>query len=113
QDAGIFDTAGVVRTRGVARIDHELRRNITLTARVTVEQADFEESLIFDDPDTPEVETGVEREDDIIEAFLAGTYLLNRRVGLEASATRFSRSSNDPNADYDTNRFGMNLLVRY
>ena len=69
EDSGIQTAPSSVRTNAGARVDHELYRNVILSARADYSTYDFEE---------------VDRSDDVIDLGLTGTYKMNKRVHLNA-----------------------------
>lgn len=75
-DTGAFDAPSALQTRYGARIDHELRRNVILTARANWQNYEYEET---------------DREDDFLDLGLLATYKMNKRVHLEAFVTRTDR----------------------
>lgn len=75
-DTGAFDAPTALDTTFSARIDHELRRNIILTARTRYSEYDFQEST---------------RKDENIEFGAEATYKMNRKVHFNAFVTRFDR----------------------
>ncbi len=120
EETGLESTSLNLRTRGFARADYELRRNLILTAELALQNEQFDDFGI--NPDTLAL---VDREDDVFEASFGGVYRLNRFVGIEAVYRRFEREvnfSDDPTVITDVdlgdgeitnNSFGANLVVRY
>ena len=88
-----------VSTEGHARIDHELRRNILLTAGVGLLNRDFQ---------------GTARTDDVTQADIGARFLLNRRMELGARWRYERQQSSGPVADpeFDANRFVVSAAVR-
>ncbi len=84
--------SGNERTALGAAVDHELLRNLILTADASYENEDF---------------IGSSREDDTYTFGFGGTYLMNRhfRLGLNYKFT--SRDSTDLGEDYDENLIGV------
>jgi len=68
-DIGLFNAPTAVETRLGARVDHELLRNVLLSARLTGINQDFEE---------------IDRSDDRIELGAGATYRMSQRVHLNA-----------------------------
>lgn len=96
-------TAGAssyVATQANIRIDHELRRNVLLTAGIGVVNRDFQ---------------GTARNDDVTQADVGARFLLNRRMELGARYRYERQQSSGPVADpeYDANRFVVSLGVRF
>ena len=69
EDSGIRNAPSSVRTSAGARVDHELYRNVILSAKADYSTYDFEE---------------VDRSDDVVDLELSGTYKMNRRAHLNA-----------------------------
>jgi hypothetical protein len=86
-----------VITRFGARVDHELRRNIILTAGAQFANRDF----LADD-----------REDDHINYDVGADWILNRRVAIEGRIVHEEIDSNAPAIDYDENRLTIGASVR-
>lgn len=89
-----------VETSFGGRVDHELRRNIILTAGVTGGQREF---------------SGVDRQDDYLYADFGADYLLNRRVALFGRYNLETVDSSGANEfrDFDVNTitFGVSLRL--
>ena len=81
------------------RVDHELRRNVILTAGAGVLNRDFQ---------------GMSRKDDVTRADIGARFLLNRRVELGARWRYERQNSSGPIADpdYDANRFVVSASLR-
>lgn len=77
-ESGIALAGGFVFTRGSAEIDHELLRNLILTARVAHESDDY---------------SGLARTDRSWTSSLSAGYLMNRAVMLSATYRFYDRSS--------------------
>lgn len=90
--------SGGLMTRYVeVGVDHELLRNVILSAGVGFENNDFE---------------GITREDDIFTANVGALYLINRNASVSAGYTFEERDSNPASRDYDRNRFGVTLRLQ-
>lgn len=89
-----------VATYTQARIDHELRRNVLLTAGIGATNRDFQ---------------GVSRTDDVMEANAGARFLLNRRMefGARWQYEKQSSSGTVADPDYDVNRFVVSAAVRF
>jgi hypothetical protein len=89
-----------VATSAEARVDHELRRNVLLTAGVGMLNRDFQ---------------GMTRDDDILLADAGARFLLNRRIELGARWRYERQESSGPIADpdYDVNRFSVSATLRF
>ncbi len=87
-------------TEADLRIDHELRRNILLTAGVGMLNRDFQ---------------GASRDDEILLADAGARFLLNRRIELGARWRYERQDSSGPIADpdYDVNRFTVSATLRF
>jgi len=93
-------SSSFVSTEASVRIDHELRRNILLTAGIGQLNRDFQ---------------GSSRDDDLTQTDVGVRFLLNRRVEL-GGRWRFERQqSSGPVADpeFDANRFVVSASVRF
>ena len=86
--------ASILHTEEGVRIDHELLRNVILTAGVRQAQRDY---------------TGVARTDDTTSGDIGADYLVNRRVRLHAGYSFDHNSSNIPGEDFDVNRFSVGV----
>lgn len=84
-----------------ARVDHELRRNIILTAAASIGEREYDTNLI-------------DRNDDIREFEVGADYMLNRRVALRARYNYDEVESNgvDEGRDYDVNTVSVGLSLR-
>lgn len=101
EDTGVVGSAALFATTVSARVDHELLRNVILSGEVAYDEDEFE---------------SIERKDKRVRAYAGATYLLNRRVGVNAFVTRVDQSSSGPigtaGPDYDVNRIGVNVRVQ-
>lgn len=99
-DTGLLGAAGSLATRVSLQVDHELRRNVLLTARVNWQRDDFR---------------GVDRKDDHTGALLGVNYLMSRKVGLNASYRYTERTSKGALAgdDFTDNRFQIGAVLQY
>jgi hypothetical protein len=89
-----------VATEAELRVDHELRRNILLTAGVGTLDRDFE---------------GAARQDEVLLADAGARFLLNRRIELGAR-WRYERQQSDgpvADPDYDVNRFTVSAALKF
>jgi hypothetical protein len=77
-DMGVSAAPSALETTFGARVDHELRRNIILSANASVGNLDYKD---------------VDREDDIVELGLTGIYKMNKKVHLEAFVRRMDRDT--------------------
>lgn len=99
-DSGIAGSAGILSTQVEATADYEFRRNVILEARLGAR---------FDEFDT------TDRQNDIYNVGVRGTYLLNRSVGVTGGYAFDMRRSSGVNAinDYDAHRFTLSLVLQY
>lgn len=99
QDAGGTVGSPYVQTEYSARIDHELQRNLILTAGVAAGQHDYEV---------------LNRTDDYVRADTGVDYLLNRRVVLFGRYRFDSLESDgaDRYRDFDVNAFTLGVRLR-
>lgn len=88
--------ASYVQTQLGARVDHELRRNVILSAGVRQDDRDYE---------------GVAREDKYLSADVGATYLLNRRLRLRGGYAFDRNESNAPGEDFEVNRLFVGLSL--
>lgn len=79
-----------------ARVDHELRRNVILTAGVQAGQREYD---------------SIDRDDDFTRADVGGDYLLNRRVAIRARYTFNDVQSDgaDRYRDFEENEFSIGV----
>lgn len=89
-----------VSTAGSVQVDHELRRNIILTALLRYEDDEYR---------------GIDRRDEIWGATISGTYLMNRRVGVTAGYGFLQQDSRgvDRVNDFDVHRLSLSLVLQY
>lgn len=96
----VASSSSFVSTQLDARVDHELRRNVLLSAGVKSEKRAFE---------------GTNRNDDMLFADAGARFLLNRRAELGAR-WRFERQDTSgaiTAQDYEVNRFVLSAVVRF
>ncbi|GGG94067.1 hypothetical protein GCM10007420_06920 [Glycocaulis albus] len=100
EDSGIAASAGYIGTSVSAQADHELLRNVILTARVDYANDEYQ---------------GIDREDERWGATVQATYLMNRNVGLTASYSHLDQSSSGTAGprDFSTNRFMLGVVLQY
>jgi hypothetical protein len=87
-------SSGYLVTRAGANVDHELLRNLILSAGFGWENNDYE---------------GSARDDDILTGSIGAEYLMNRNIHLGFGYTYKERDSNITTLDYDRNRVGASL----
>jgi len=90
--------AGALSTRLGANVDHELLRNLILSANVDYVNNDYQ---------------GISREDDIINLGPSADYLFNRYLRLRLRYTHSMRESSTANGDYNVNSVFLRLLAQY
>lgn len=99
-DSGIIGSAGILSTRFETTADYEFRRNLIIEARA---------GLTLEEFDT------IDRDNDVYNLGLRGTYLLNRSIGVTAGYTYEARRSSGQDAinDYDAHRVLLSLVLQY
>ena len=100
QDAGIIGSSGYLSTNIGAQIDHELLRNVILSASGQYGHDSY---------------NGVDRRDERYMAGFSATYLINRRVGLSAGYVYFKQDSAGTAAgeNFAVNRVTAALALQY
>ena len=100
EDSGIAGSGGYLSTSVGGRIDHELLRNVLLTADLSFSNDAYD---------------GIDRDDDRLQYSVGGTYLLNRSVGVSVSASHFEQSSDGAGggADFSVNRLAVTLVAQF
>ncbi|MEH6411628.1 MAG: outer membrane beta-barrel protein [Hyphomonas sp.] len=99
-DIGVIDSPSALQTNFGARVDHELRRNVILSAAANISSYDYQE---------------IDRTDDVNDLSVTAAYKLNKRVHVEAFARHIARDSSgggvfgDPS--YDVNQIGVGLKL--
>ncbi|MEK9968509.1 MAG: outer membrane beta-barrel protein [Ferrovibrio sp.] len=88
QETTQSNSPGYFQTRSELRADHELLRNLILTASVGYQNDDFE---------------GISRDDDYYLAGLGAKYLINRNFTLSGGYSYRTRESNVAGSDFDEN----------
>ncbi len=92
-DSGLLEAPTAVGTLVGARIDHELRRNIVLSAYASRDAFEYEE---------------IDRDDDITNLGVSATYKLNKRAHVEGFARRVDRDVSSI-VGFDPS-YGVNLV---
>ena len=99
-DIGLIDSPSALQTSFGARVDHELRRNIILSAAAEIVSYEYQE---------------IDRTDDVNDFSLTAAYKLNKRVHLETFARHINRDSSGSdvfgNPSYDVNLVGVGLKL--
>lgn len=100
EDAGVLGSSGFLSTTAGLTVDHELLRNVILTAAVNYSNDDY---------------NGIDRTDERYVASVGGTYLLNRNLGINLSASHLEQSSDGtlPGVNFDTNRLSISLVSQF
>ncbi len=99
-DSGQAFAVSFLQESAGVRVDHELRRNVVLTAALDSERREY---------------TGIARKDEVIGGTLSLRYLMNRRVVIGAGYRYEEQNSTGLNADedYEQNRFFASVGLRY
>jgi len=100
EDSGQAGAVSFLRENATVRVDHELRRNVVLSAGLDSERREY---------------VGISREDEVIGATLGLRYLMNRRVVIGAGYRHEERDSSGLSADdgYKQNRVFASVGLRY
>jgi uncharacterized protein (PEP-CTERM system associated) len=98
EETTLSGAAGALSSDAQLTVDHELLRNLIVSAGARFNYIDYE---------------GISREDDIAGLGLGATYLINRyfNAGLRYSFT--ARDSNVANADYETQSALLTITAQY
>jgi len=96
EDSGIQNSSGFLASTAYAKVDHELLRNLIISAELTYGFDDFE---------------GVDREDERFGGTLSSTVLLRRGVSLSMYYLYADQTSRGLNSgtDYTNNQIGFNV----
>lgn len=99
EDSPIQGSGGFTAEEYMVRVDHELRRNVILSAGIELDRDDF---------------LNIDREDDRWTAEASATWLVNRRVGAEAWIARTDQDSQGAfgGQDYEVTAAGLRLVLR-
>lgn len=99
-DTGVYDSPSAISTSIGARVDHELRRNIILSAEAGFSNDDYQE---------------IDRSDDMTSFGVSARYKMNKKVHFEAFARHLNRDSSLPGGlsggAYDINLIGVELRL--
>ena len=99
-DSGVVNTASSVQTNFGVRVDHELYRNIILSGYGNIENYEYDE---------------VDRDEDVTDFGVIGTYKMNKRVHLNAFARHVERERDGSavigNQDYSADLLGISVRV--
>ena len=97
-EESVLQASGFLSTRTEVGVDHELLRNLVLSANVSLTRNDYEATR-----------GGPEREDDVLGLDFGGLWLLNRDLHVELGYRIGRRSSENPGEDYDSRALTVNL----
>lgn len=100
EESGDPSIAGYLSNNAVLKIDHELLRNVLLSANVSTGKDEYK---------------GIDRNDKNSGAGISATYLLNRNVGLALNYSYQKRSSSGlkSGAEFETNKVGATLTLQF
>lgn len=102
EDSASQKIASYVANRADLSVDHELLRNVILSANVGTGKDEYQ---------------GSTRKDKVVNAGLRGTYLINRRVGLTGAYFYEKRDTEgliaDRGAEYEVNKVSASLTVQF
>lgn len=98
EDFTIIGASGTLGTGGGVEVDHELLRNLILTAKTAYNEYEY---------------VGADRTDKAWTAGFEGNYLLNRHVGLNVSYRYMNQTSTVSNLNFNDNRVGVGLTLQY
>lgn len=100
EDAGIVGASGYLSTNLGAQVDHELLRNVILSANASYGNDDYK---------------GVDRQDKRYGAGVGATYLLNRSVGVTVGYNYYKQNSRGTagSGDFSINKVGATLTLQY
>jgi hypothetical protein len=100
EDAAVPNSPGYLASSLSAAIDHELLRNVIVSAQAGFGSDDYE---------------GIEREDERVTAGLSATYLLNRNVGLTGAYSYLDLKSEGATAgpEYTVNKVSATLTLQF
>jgi hypothetical protein len=98
EDTSVTGASSYTATAFELAACHEVLRNVILTARIGVQQQDFQD---------------LNRTDDVTYAGLGARYLLSENLEAGANWQFFKRSSDDPTVEFDTNRVSLSLTGKF
>ncbi|OGN51208.1 MAG: hypothetical protein A2352_03025 [Caulobacterales bacterium RIFOXYB1_FULL_67_16] len=100
QDAGIIGAAGYLSSEVGAKIDHELLRNLILTAQLSYGEDEY---------------NGIDRDDQRLNASVSGTYLINRHYGVTTTLAYLDQGSDGALAgpSYDVTRLYASFVAQF
>ncbi|MGH1421781.1 MAG: outer membrane beta-barrel protein [Hyphomonas sp.] len=99
-DVGVVQSPSAVQTSLGARVDHELRRNIVLSAYGNLQDYDFEE---------------IDRTDEVVDLGVSATYKMNKRVHFETFARHMERDGSGVDSlafdTFEVNQLGVGIKI--
>jgi hypothetical protein len=100
EDSAIAGSGGYLSTGGSIQIDHELLRNLIVSANLNLATDDYE---------------GIDRSDDRFTASIGASYFMNRRLGVSVTASRYDQSSSGAAAgtEFGQNRLMVSLVTQF
>jgi hypothetical protein len=100
EDAGIVGASGYLSTNVGAQVDHELLRNVIVSAQAGYGNDAYK---------------GIDRNDKRYTAGVSATYLLNRSVGVTVGYNYFKQNSRGAagSGDFNVNKVGATLTLQY
>jgi len=103
-DYRIVPATGIVSTLIFGRVEHELRRNILVSADASYTRQDFQFSDSY---------PGVSREDDLINFKVGAKYLLNRNVNVNVGYDYSYRDTTTQGQDYSRHALMVNVKAQW
>jgi hypothetical protein len=99
-DSGVINSAGYLTTNGGIQVDHELLRNLILSANATIGHDQY---------------VGVDRTDDHRGVGASANWLLNRRLGLTFAYAYINQKSSgvDKGPSFGDNRITLSTVVQF
>jgi hypothetical protein len=97
EDSGIAGVSGYLSSNVSASVDHELLRNVILSAQASYGDDKYK---------------GLVREDKRTTVGVSGTYLLNHNVGLTASYNHFDQDSNIATAKFKVDKVSLGITLQ-
>lgn len=100
EDAGIVGASGYLSTNLGAQVDHELLRNVIVSAQAGYGNDDYK---------------GIDRNDKRYTAGVSATYLLNRSVGVTVGYNHFKQNSRGTagSGDFTVDKVGATVTLQY
>ncbi|WP_375547540.1 outer membrane beta-barrel protein [Oceanicaulis alexandrii] len=99
QDSAVAGSGGFFGTSVGVNVDHELRRNVIISAGVSLSEDDY---------------SGIDRTDERLNVTAGVTYFVNRTAGIRASFSYQDQDSSGAagNQDFSKNVIGLSLVLR-